>query len=80
MDDQQSGTGADPAGYLYADLVKEELAREQARKTSLEQRGLSVISTSGALVSLLFALLAFVENAGHLVIPPVGRLVLIPGL
>jgi hypothetical protein len=40
----------------YNKLVKQELADEDARKASLEQRGLAVITTSGVLVTLLFAL------------------------
>jgi hypothetical protein len=43
---------------VYADFIKEQLAAQDARKASLEQRGLAVITTSGALVTLLFGLTA----------------------
>lgn len=38
--------------------MKAELAAEVARKASLEQRGLGVITSSGTLLTLVFALLA----------------------
>ena len=44
--------------FDYDDLLKGEVAAEDARKESLEQRGLAVITTSGVLVTLLFALSA----------------------
>jgi hypothetical protein len=52
-----SGAGA------YADYLKDQLTAEDARKTSLEQRGLAVISSSGALVTLLFGLVALSTKA-----------------
>jgi len=52
-----SGAGA------YADYLKDQLTAEDARKASLEQRGLAVISTSGALVTLLFGLVALSTKA-----------------
>ena len=49
----------EPKGHtLYAEFIKEQLASQEARKASLEQRGLAVISTSGALATLLFGLTA----------------------
>lgn len=44
--------------FDYDDLLKDEISAEDARKESLEQRGLAVITTSGVLVTLLFALSA----------------------
>jgi hypothetical protein len=44
------------AGLVYGPLINAQVEDEQARKTSLEQRGLAVITTSGVLVSLLFGL------------------------
>jgi hypothetical protein len=44
------------AAQIYGPIISEQIEREEARKSSLEQRGLAVISTSGVLVSLLFAL------------------------
>ena len=47
-----SGTGA------YGALLRDEIAAQDQRKASFEQRGLAVIITSGTLVTLLFALAA----------------------
>jgi hypothetical protein len=50
------GTGG---GYdVYAAYIKDELEVQEKRKASFEQRGLAVITTSGTLVTLLFALAA----------------------
>ena len=43
---------------VYGEYIKEQLNAQEARKNSLEQRGLAVITTSGALVTLLFGLTA----------------------
>ena len=54
-----------PKGYaLYADYIKQQIDAQEARKSSLEQRGLAVISTSGALVTLLFGLTALTVKRG----------------
>ena len=42
----------------YGAFLKDEIAAQDARKTSFEARGLAVITTSGTLVTLLFALAA----------------------
>jgi hypothetical protein len=49
---------------VYGAYVKEELDRQQARKASFESRGLSVITTSGTLVTLLFFVLAIAAGLG----------------
>ena len=51
---------AQPASGIfdYDELLKDEVAAEDARKDSLEQRALAVITTSGVLVTLLFGLSA----------------------
>ncbi len=47
-------------GYeQYGEFIKDELEAQEKRKASFEQRGLAVITTSGTLVTLLFALAAF---------------------
>lgn len=47
-------------GYeAYGQFLKDELDVQDARKASFEQRGVAVITTSGALVTLLFGLAAF---------------------
>jgi hypothetical protein len=49
----------EPGGRaVYGDYIKEQLDAQEVRKVSLEQRGLAVITTSGALVTLLFGLTA----------------------
>jgi hypothetical protein len=54
---------SDPhAGEVYAALISSNLERQAQRKSSIEQRGLSVISTSGALVTLQFALVAVITG------------------
>jgi uncharacterized membrane protein YcjF (UPF0283 family) len=55
---------------FYAEYIKEELDAQEARKVSLEQRGLAVISSSGVLVTLLFGLTALsVRRESTFVIP-----------
>ena len=55
---------SDAGGYaVYGDFIKEELEAQDKRKASFEQRGLAVITTSGALVTLLFALAALSTKA-----------------
>ena len=49
---------------IYAAYIKEQLDAQEARKTSLEQRGLAVISTAGVLVTLLFGLTALSVKPG----------------
>jgi hypothetical protein len=46
----------DPGRAVYAAYIKDQVDAQEARKSSLEQRGLAVITTSGALVTLLFGL------------------------
>lgn len=43
---------------LYGEYLKDELAGQEARKASFEQRGLAVVTTAGTLVTLLFGLAA----------------------
>jgi hypothetical protein len=43
---------------VYGEFLKDELAAQETRKASFEQRGLAVVTTSGALVTLLFGLAA----------------------
>lgn len=50
------------AGDAYGQLIKEQLDYDRAVKASLEQRAVTVITTSGVLVSLLFALAATVTD------------------
>jgi hypothetical protein len=52
MDNQLGAT------KIYDDYVEEQIKRQDERKSSLEARGLAVITTSGALATLLLALAA----------------------
>jgi hypothetical protein len=54
----------DPGRTLYAAYIKDQIDAQEARKSSLEQRGLAVITTSGALVTLLFGLAALSTKSG----------------
>ncbi len=62
-------TSANPTssggGPLVADYIKEQVEREDARKESLEKRGIGVITTAGALVTLLFGLAALSTQASQ---------------
>ena len=62
-------------GYeAYGQFVKDELAVQDARKASFEQRGLAVITTSGVLVTLLFALAALsTKRSATFVLPHSAR-------
>jgi len=66
---------------IYGGYVKDELDRQYARKSSFEQRGLSVITSSGVIVTLLLALAGF--SAGQqqaLVLPGASKVLLILAL
>jgi hypothetical protein len=66
--DAESGISA------LADYTKEQLVIEDARKTSFEQRGLAVVTTSGALVTLLFGLTALSTRAqSHFTLPGAAK-------
>ena len=53
-------TDADSSGLaVYCGVLQDELAAQDARKESFERRGLAVVTTAGALATLLFAIAAF---------------------
>jgi hypothetical protein len=58
---------------VYADFIKSMLDAEDSRKSSLEQRGIGVITTSGTLVTLLFGLTATITSAKTFTLPPAAR-------
>jgi hypothetical protein len=49
-------------GKTYTDFIEKELAVERARRTVLDARGLSIVSISGTLTTLLVAIGAFVSG------------------
>jgi len=65
----------EPPGYeVYGQFVKDELDSQDTRKASFEQRGLAVITTSGTLVTLLFALATLSRKSGKgFVLPHTAR-------
>jgi hypothetical protein len=76
------GSNEEPRGRtVYSEYIKEQLADQEARKISLEQRGLAVITTSGALVTLLFGLTALtVKRESTFAIPDRAAVFLIAAL
>jgi heme A synthase len=54
---------------IYADYIKALVESEDARKSSLEQRGAGVITTSSALATLLFALVGVVTASKNFSLP-----------
>jgi hypothetical protein len=65
------------ASAVYGDLLKELLADEQAAKASLEQRGLAVVSSAGALVTLLLGIVGLAYNVNRVSTPVVARWLLL---
>ncbi len=62
------------AGEAYGQLIADQLTEERDRKTSLESRGITVITTSGSLAAVLFGLTAVLSSATHLQLPGSARL------
>jgi hypothetical protein len=52
------------AGEVYKAVIEEQLKFERDRKTSLEQRALAVVTSSGVLVTLLLGLIAAIDRHG----------------
>ena len=63
----------DTAGTAVKEFIEQELESERTKKSSLEARGLAVITTSGALVTLLFAVAAVVIKSPHFALPSLAR-------
>lgn len=70
----------DVRGASHRELIATQLAEERATKMSLEQRGLSVITTSGVLATLLFGLAAFAKQSQRASLGPPERSLLIAAL
>lgn len=56
---QSSPEPPSASASIYADFLRGQLAEQDARKASFEQRGLSVVTTAGTLATFLFGLAAF---------------------
>ena len=65
------------AGRVYGQLIADQLAEERSRKTSLEARGVTVITTSSALATLLFALTAGLTATSKFRLPVPAKLPLL---
>jgi hypothetical protein len=65
---------------VFGDYVTKELERQIARKASFEQRGLAVITTAGALVTLLFGLAALSTNHETFMLPSTSKVLLLVAL
>lgn len=57
------------AGEVAREFIQGELGAERVLKSSLETRGSTIITTSGALVTLLFGLAAVVTKSPNFVLP-----------
>jgi hypothetical protein len=62
-------TPAADDGNVYAAYIQSLLDHEQDRKTALEAKAAAVITTSGALVTLLFGLVAVVTGTKNFKLP-----------
>jgi hypothetical protein len=60
-------------GNIYATYIKSLLDHEQDRKSALESKASAVITTSGALVTLLFGLVAVVTKVTSFELPQNSR-------
>lgn len=71
---------SDSAGTAYSQLIQEQLEEERSRKASLEQRGITVITTSGILVSLLFGFSALVIGRPGFELDEIPKVLLVASL
>lgn len=55
-------TLADVSGSSFSRTIKDQLDEERQRKNSLEARGIGIVTSSGALATLLFGLVAFTRG------------------
>jgi hypothetical protein len=67
-------------GNLYSSLLLDQLSDERAKKASLEQRGIYVITTSGALVTLTLGFAALATRAQTYRLPYAAVVILIAAL
>lgn len=68
------------AGSAYGQLICDQLTDERGRKTSLEARGINVITTSGTLATLLFGLTAGLTAGANFRLPAGAKLPLVLAL
>jgi hypothetical protein len=68
------------AGSGYGQFISDQLTQERSRKTSIESRGVTVVTTSGTLVTLLFGLTAGLTAASGFKLPGGAKLPLLLAL
>lgn len=66
-------TAPDAEGGPWPAYIESLLKDQDARKTSIEQRGLAVVTTSGTIVTLLFGLVALLTKGESFTFPDAGR-------
>jgi hypothetical protein len=74
---QEAQGGLEDQGLVYSTFVETELKVERDRRSSMESRGQSLITTSSTLVTLLAAVAAFVIRGDNFVLPYSARVVLL---
>ncbi|MFI5851888.1 hypothetical protein ACIA8B_29180 [Micromonospora chalcea] len=65
---------------VYSDFIEAELKAERDRKTSLDSRASSLVTTSGSLVTILAAVGAFLGKDGPTLVPRQAIIVLVLAL
>lgn len=80
MSDEDGSEEADTSGSsgtageaVYGQLLSQLLKEEEDTKTSLEQRGLAVVSSAGALVTLLVGIVGLGYRPGRVALPALAR-------
>jgi hypothetical protein len=64
------------AGISYLALIEDQLQKERDRRKAFEERAITVITTSGTLVTLMFGLAAVVTSATSFSLPVTARNIL----
>jgi len=67
-------------GKTYAAFIEAELKAERERRTAYDARGMSLVTTSGSLVALLAAVVAFVRAGESFVFPRAALIPLVAAL
>jgi hypothetical protein len=68
------------AAQVYLDTVNNQLSQERTRREALEQRGVTVTSTSATLAALLFTLAGLSLKDGKFHLPGASRYVLVAAI
>ena len=65
---------AEQGSAVYGPILSEMVKAQDVRKTSIEQRGIAVVTTSGTLVTLLFGLVSVLTKDSSFHLPRPSRL------